>query len=109
MAVQIIGRREELVRLAAFLTDLPAGGQALLLEGDAGIGKNGARRAAVRSSARVNPRFFAVIAGQLGANLGPDDDVRLVNELVRVPFARITEAIELGVTSTAHAKGGDSL
>lgn len=39
MAVQIIGRREELLTLEAFLTDIPAGGQALLLEGDAGIGK----------------------------------------------------------------------
>ena len=39
MAVQIIGRREELLTLGAFLTDIPAGGQALLLEGDAGIGK----------------------------------------------------------------------
>ncbi len=39
MAVQIIGRREELLTLDAFLTDVPAGGQALLLEGDAGIGK----------------------------------------------------------------------
>jgi DNA-binding CsgD family transcriptional regulator len=39
MAVQIIGRREELLTLGAFLTDIPTGGQALLLEGDAGIGK----------------------------------------------------------------------
>ena len=39
MAVEIIGRREELLTLEAFLTDIPAGGQALLLEGDAGIGK----------------------------------------------------------------------
>jgi len=39
MAVEIIGRREELLALEAFLTDLSAGGQALLLEGDAGIGK----------------------------------------------------------------------
>src|SRR5262245_4816296 len=39
MAVEIIGRRKELLSLDAFLTDLPAGGQALLLEGDAGIGK----------------------------------------------------------------------
>ena len=39
MAVEIIGRREELLAVEAFLTDLSAGGQALLLEGDAGIGK----------------------------------------------------------------------
>jgi DNA-binding CsgD family transcriptional regulator len=40
MAVEIIGRREELLAFAGFLTAVPAGGQALLLEGDAGIGKS---------------------------------------------------------------------
>jgi DNA-binding NarL/FixJ family response regulator len=39
MAAEIIGRREERLTLEAFLTDIPAGGQALLLEGDPGIGK----------------------------------------------------------------------
>ena len=40
MAGDIIGRREELRSLRTFLTALPAGGQALLLEGDPGIGKS---------------------------------------------------------------------
>src|ERR1043165_9335079 len=39
MAVEIIGRREELLAFEGFLAALPAGGQALLLEGDPGIGK----------------------------------------------------------------------
>ncbi len=39
MVEQIVGRRGELVALAEFLGALPAGGSALLLEGDAGIGK----------------------------------------------------------------------
>jgi DNA-binding CsgD family transcriptional regulator len=39
MAVEIVGRRNELLALEEFLEALPAGGQALLLEGDAGIGK----------------------------------------------------------------------
>ena len=39
MAVEIIGRREELEAFDAFLGVVPAGGQALLLEGDPGIGK----------------------------------------------------------------------
>ncbi|HEY7017747.1 MAG TPA: AAA family ATPase [Gaiellaceae bacterium] len=39
MAIEIIGRREELLGLDGFLGAVPAGGQALLLEGDAGIGK----------------------------------------------------------------------
>ena len=39
MAVEIIGRREERLAFGEFLEAVPAGGQALLLEGDAGIGK----------------------------------------------------------------------
>jgi DNA-binding CsgD family transcriptional regulator len=39
MAAEIIGRRDELLTLESFLDAVPAGGQALLLEGDAGIGK----------------------------------------------------------------------
>ena len=39
MAAEIIGRRDELLALESFLAAAPAGGQALLLEGDAGIGK----------------------------------------------------------------------
>src|SRR4051812_34551258 len=39
MAVEIIGRREELLAFDGFFEALPAGGQTLLLEGDAGIGK----------------------------------------------------------------------
>ena len=36
------------------------------------------------------------------------EDVRLVNELARVPFARITAATELLVRPTGHDTGGDS-
>jgi DNA-binding CsgD family transcriptional regulator len=39
MAGEIIGRRDELLALAAFLEAAPAGGHAMLLEGDAGVGK----------------------------------------------------------------------
>ncbi len=39
MAVEIIGRRGELLALDRFFEAVPAGGQALLLEGDPGIGK----------------------------------------------------------------------
>jgi predicted ATPase len=50
MAVEIIGRRKELLALEAFLTDVPAGGQALLLEGDAGIGKTALWQEGLRSA-----------------------------------------------------------
>ena len=36
---RIVGRHEELQALARFVDSIPAGGYALLLEGDAGIGK----------------------------------------------------------------------
>ena len=36
------------------------------------------------------------------------EDVRLVNELARVPFARITAATELAVTPPGHDKGGNT-
>jgi predicted ATPase len=39
MAAEVIGRRDELRALDAFLDSAPGGGHALLLEGDAGIGK----------------------------------------------------------------------
>jgi predicted ATPase len=39
MTVELIGRREELLAFDEFLRAVPTGGQALLLEGDAGIGK----------------------------------------------------------------------
>src|SRR3954447_13508575 len=39
MGAEIIGRRDELLVLESFLEAAPAGGQSLLLAGDAGIGK----------------------------------------------------------------------
>ena len=39
MADQVIGRRDELLALAAFVEAVPDTGQALALEGEAGIGK----------------------------------------------------------------------
>src|SRR4051812_19028518 len=39
MANEIIGRRDELLALESFLEAAPAGGQSVLIEGDAGIGK----------------------------------------------------------------------
>ena len=53
MADEIIGRREELLALEAFLEAVPAGGQALLLEGDAGSARrrSGRRGCASRASA----------------------------------------------------------
>ena len=48
MADEIIGRREELLALEGFLEAVPEGGPALLLEGDAGIGKTVLWREGVR-------------------------------------------------------------
>src|SRR4051794_9229359 len=48
MAEPIIGRRTELQALARFVEAVPAGGQALLIEGDAGIGKTALLHEGVR-------------------------------------------------------------
>jgi len=48
MADEIIGRREELLALGEFLAAVPAGGPALLFEGDAGIGKTALWQEGVR-------------------------------------------------------------
>jgi DNA-binding CsgD family transcriptional regulator len=40
MVGEIIGRREEVTAIEAFLDALPTGGRSLLIEGDAGIGKS---------------------------------------------------------------------
>ena len=50
MAEQIIGRRTELQALARFIEAVPAGGRALLMEGDAGIGKTALLHDAVRTA-----------------------------------------------------------
>jgi DNA-binding CsgD family transcriptional regulator len=58
MAGEVIGRRDELLALEALLESAPAGGQALLLEGDAGIGKTALWREALRLAGR---RDFLVL------------------------------------------------
>jgi DNA-binding CsgD family transcriptional regulator len=61
MAVEIIGRREELLAFDGFLEAVPARGQALLLEGDAGIGKTALWQAGNRLSAE---RGFRVLTSR---------------------------------------------
>jgi DNA-binding CsgD family transcriptional regulator len=58
MAVQIIGRREELLTLGAFLTEIPAGGQALLLEGEPGIGKTALWQEGLRAARERGTRVL---------------------------------------------------
>lgn len=80
MAGEIVGRREELLALEAFLEAVPAGGQVLLLEGDAGIGKStlwseGVRLARERSfrvlTARTTRSETQVAFATLGDLLAP--------------------------------------
>jgi AAA ATPase domain len=80
MAGEIIGRREELLAVEAFLEAVPAGGPALLLAGDAGIGKSmlwseGVRLARERSfralAARTTRSETQVAFATLGDLLAP--------------------------------------
>src|SRR5580765_4339581 len=50
MTDRVIGRREELNTLARFVDAVPVGGQALLIEGDAGIGKTALWQEGVRAA-----------------------------------------------------------
>jgi DNA-binding CsgD family transcriptional regulator len=61
MPGEIIGRREELLALDAFLEAVPPAGQALLLEGDAGIGKSTLWAEGVRLA---RERSFRVLAAR---------------------------------------------
>jgi DNA-binding NarL/FixJ family response regulator len=75
MGVEIVGRHEELLAIEDFLDAVPAGGQALLLEGDAGIGKTALalgtlqRQARRKRVARDALEQAAEIFEQLGARL----------------------------------------
>ena len=58
MSDPIIGRRADLQALGRFVEALPDGGQALLIEGDAGIGKTALRSEALRAA---RERGFGVL------------------------------------------------
>jgi DNA-binding CsgD family transcriptional regulator len=64
MADGIIDRREELAAVAQFVEAVPAGGQALLIEGDAGIGKTALWREGLRTA---RDRGFRVLASRSAA------------------------------------------
>jgi AAA ATPase domain len=61
---RIIGRREELQALARFVDAVPTGGYALLLEGDAGIGKTALWQEGTTAARRSDVRVLAARAGQ---------------------------------------------
>jgi AAA ATPase domain len=61
---RIIGRREELQALARFVDAIPTGGQALLLEGDAGIGKTALWQEGMAAARLSDVRVLAARAGQ---------------------------------------------
>jgi DNA-binding NarL/FixJ family response regulator len=59
MAEAIIGRRAELQALAQFVEAVPAGGHALLIEGDAGIGKTALLHEGLRTAGASSIRVLA--------------------------------------------------
>jgi tRNA A37 threonylcarbamoyladenosine biosynthesis protein TsaE len=58
MAAEIIGRQDELLALESFLAAVPSGGQALLLEGDAGFGKTVLWQEALREAGERDLRVL---------------------------------------------------
>ena len=69
MAEPIIGRRSELQALARFVADVPAGGQALLVEGEAGIGKTALLSEGVRAARVSGLRVLSARAAQAEAQM----------------------------------------
>jgi DNA-binding CsgD family transcriptional regulator len=61
---RILGRHEELQALARFVESVPAGGYALLLEGDAGIGKTALWQEGTSAARRSDVHVLAARAGQ---------------------------------------------
>jgi DNA-binding CsgD family transcriptional regulator len=64
MSEPIIGRGADLQALAGFVEALPRGGQALLIEGDAGIGKTVLWREGVRTAQERGIRLLSARAAQ---------------------------------------------
>jgi AAA ATPase domain len=64
MAEPIIGRRTELEALARFVEAVPAGGRALLIEGDAGIGKTALWQEGMAAARSSDVRVLTARAGQ---------------------------------------------
>jgi len=63
MAEPIIGRRSELQALARFVEAAPAGGRALLIEGEAGIGKTALLHEGVRAAQASGYRVLTARRG----------------------------------------------
>ena len=58
MADQVIARRDELHAIAAFVAAVPSGGHAMLISGDAGIGKTTLWRAGLQQAADSGLRIL---------------------------------------------------
>ena len=69
MAEPIIGRRTELQALARFVEAVPAGARALLIEGDAGIGKTALLHEAVRTARASSVRILTARTGEAEAQM----------------------------------------
>ena len=69
MAEPIIGRRTELQALARFVEAVPAGGHALLIEGDAGIGKTALLYEGVRTARACGFRVLTARAAPAEAQM----------------------------------------
>lgn len=69
MDTGIVGRDRALAATAAFLDEIPAGSRALILEGDAGIGKTVLWRAGVGDAARAGYRVLEAVAEPVEARM----------------------------------------
>ena len=106
---EIVGRDAELEMVRSVLTSLPGGPRALLLEGQAGIGKTALWRAALAEAGANDIRVLSCVADQAEAGLafvGLGDLVRDVLDHVRVGLSDPQrEALEMALLERRSASG----
>jgi predicted ATPase len=106
---EIVGRDAELEMVRSVLTSLPGGPRALLLEGQAGIGKTALWRAALAEAGANDIRVLSCVADQAEAGLafvGLGDLVRDVLDNVRVSLSDPQrEALEIALLERRSSSG----
>ena len=85
MAGEVIGRQKELLALEAFLAALSAGGQALLLEGDAGIGKSALWHEGLRLARERSFRLLTARAANSETNRPLSSPASFIERIMRLP------------------------
>ena len=106
----IVGRDRELAAVQAFLAELPRGARALLVEGEAGIGKTAVWRAALEEAAARGCRVLRCVGEQAEARLSFAGLGDLVGEVADEVLGALPEpqreALEFALVRRRISAGG---